>query len=139
MEICVIPKIQEVPDGLFETKMVVSDGFVKTVNAWEKIKGSPTGKYTARRLPEGINLDLFICGTGNWGLIFAIRTGSAEFSHKILMGKISDAGYQSKEGMLLKNGDPIPTKSEEELFDMINMEARFYNPANRYLEGNRYG
>lgn len=133
IEICAIPKVEEVPDGLFDKKMVVSEGFVSQVNKWEKIKGEPTGKYTRRIIKPGVELDLFLCGSGNWGLIFAIRTGSAEFSHKILMAKIIDAGYLSKGGMLLKRGVPVPTRTEEELFDLINMEVRFYSPINREL------
>jgi len=32
-------------------------------------------------IPEGIKLDLFMANIRNWGLIFAIRTGSARYSH----------------------------------------------------------
>lgn len=132
VEIVCIPKVQEIQDGLFDKKLVVNEGFIKQVNEWEKVKGEPTGKYTQRKLPRGIALDLFICGTGNWGLIFAIRTGSAEFSHKILIGKINRAGYKSQGGILFDgNGEIVPMPEEDKLFDMIGMEARFYDPKNR--------
>ena len=35
------------------------------------MKGEPTGKYTQRRLPEGLTLDLFMADANNWGLILA--------------------------------------------------------------------
>jgi len=131
IEICAIPKFEEVQDGFFDKKMVVSEGFIKQVNQWEKVKGEPTGKYTQRILPGGMRLDLFIAKTVNWGLIFAIRTGSADFSHHILISKIKKAGYQSEGGMLTQAGKIVIVKEEEKLFDMIDMEVRYYAPANR--------
>ena len=61
------------------------EGFCSIINSWTKVKGEPTGKYTQRILPEGIKLDIFIANPDNWGLIFAGRTGSATFSHKVLV------------------------------------------------------
>jgi len=69
--------------GDIELIAIVKDikKFSKEVNKLEKVKGNPTGKYTQRILPEGIKLDLFMANIRNWGLIFAIRTGSARYSY----------------------------------------------------------
>ena len=105
-------------------------GFSREVNKLQKIKGEPTGKYTQRKLPEGINLDLFISNRRNWGLIFAIRTGSADFSHKILACGWVKAGYKSENGILKKNGQEIEIREEKDLFDLIGIP--FVDPRLRY-------
>lgn len=97
-------------------------GFSKEVNKLEKVKGEPTGKYTQRILPEGIKLDLFMANEENWGLIFAIRTGSAEFSHKVLACGWVKKGCHSKDGILTDGqGRIIILKEEEHLFDFIGI------------------
>jgi DNA polymerase/3'-5' exonuclease PolX len=111
-------------------------GFSYEVNKLEKVKGEPTGKYTQRMLPEGIKLDLFMANEKNWGLIFAIRTGSAEFSHKVLARGWVRAGYKSVNGMLRQNcflqelvdknktqifGQIIDVREEIDLFNLIGV------------------
>jgi len=96
-------------------------GFSAEVNKLEKVKGEPTGKYTQRILPEGIKLDLFMANERNWGLIYAIRVGSAGFSHKVLACGWVKAGYRSDKGMLIKNGQEIEVKEEEDLFRIIGI------------------
>ena len=96
-------------------------GFSAEVNKLLKVKGEPTGKYTQRLLPEGIKLDLFMANERNWGLIFAIRTGSAEFSHKILACGWVKKGYKSVNGMLTKNGQEVECREEEDLFRLIGL------------------
>lgn len=95
IEIVCIPKPYQV--GLFE------DWIAKEVNHWHKVKGEleyGKCKYTQRILPEGIKLDLFFAERGNWGLILAIRTGSAEYSHKVLARSWVARGYKSEGGYL---------------------------------------
>jgi DNA polymerase/3'-5' exonuclease PolX len=96
-------------------------GFSNEVNKLEKVKGNPTGKYTQRILPEGIKLDLFMANIRNWGLIFAIRTGSARYSHKILACGWVKRGYKSINGMLTKNGREIEVREEKDLFNLIGV------------------
>ena len=98
------------------------ESFAREVNKLQKVKGEPTGKYTQRILPEGIRLDLFIANEKNWGLIFAIRTGSANFSHKILACGWVKKGYHSVNGMLIdKYGNEVEVRKEEELFKLIGI------------------
>jgi len=95
--------------------------FCDEVNGWKKIKGEPTGKYTQRKLPEGINLDLFMANERNWGLIFAVRTGSADFSHKILACGWVKVGFKSEGGILKKDGKEYEVKEEKDLFEIIGV------------------
>jgi DNA polymerase/3'-5' exonuclease PolX len=111
-------------------------GFCYEVNKLKKVKGEPTGKYTQRILPEGINLDLFMANERNWGLIFAIRTGSAEFSHKVLANGWVRAGYKSVNGMLRQNISPykeiVDVREEQDLFDLIGVP--YIEPNQRNLK-----
>lgn len=113
IEIVAIPKPYEV--GLF------SSGIATVVNKWEKVKGELPCKYTQRILPEGIKLDLFFAERGNWGLIYAIRTGSAEYSHKVLANGWVKMGYRSENGYLIANGKEIATLEEGDLFHRLNI------------------
>jgi len=113
IEIVAIPKPFEI--GLLES------GIATVVNRWEKVKGSLPCKYTQRILPEGIKLDLFFAKENNWGLIYAIRTGSAEYSHRILGGSWVKCGFKSVDGYLTKDGIQIPVYEEEDLFKLIDV------------------
>jgi len=116
IEIVAIPKPYHT--GLFE------DGIATVVNKWEKIKGDleyGRSKYTQRKLPQGLNLDLFFATEGNWGLIFAIRTGSSEFSHKVLACEWARRGYTSKGGYLTQNGKIFEIREEVDLFNRLGL------------------
>lgn len=113
IEIVAIPKPFDV--GLFES------GIATVVNQWQKIKGELPCKYTQRILPEGIKLDLFFAERGNWGLIYAIRTGSADYSHKVLATEWVRRGYKSERGYLVANGKQIAVPEEEDLFKRIGV------------------
>ena len=122
IEIVAIPKPFET--GLFES------GIATVVNKWDKVKGELPCKYTQRILPYGIKLDLFFAERGNWGLIYAIRTGSAEYSHKVLATQWVKRGYKSEGGYLLYNGRKILVLEEEDLFKRIGVpfvEPEFRN------------
>lgn len=129
IEIVVIPKPYET--GLFES------GLASVVNQWTKVKGEMIcgkTKYTQRILQEGIKLDLFIAEEGNWGSIFAIRTGSADYSHKVLAPNWCRYGYKSEGGYLYKNGEKFEVREEKDLFEMIGV--RYVDPKFRDLLNN---
>ena len=69
--------------GLFES------GIATVVNQWPKVKGELPCKYTQRVLPEGIKLDLFFADETTWGVVYAIRTGSAAFSPAVLNSRVA--------------------------------------------------
>jgi DNA polymerase/3'-5' exonuclease PolX len=113
IEIVAIPKPYDI--GLFES------GIATVVKQWEKVKGELPCKYTQRILPEGINLDLFFAERENWGLIFAMRTGSASYSHNVLGSAWVKRGYKSIGGYLYTNGERIAIPEEEDLFRRIGV------------------
>lgn len=124
IEIVAIPKPYET--GLFES------GITTVVNQWEKVKGELPCKYTQRILPEGIKLDLFFAEKGNWGLIYAIRTGSADYSHKVLATEWVKRGYKSENGYLTSNGKPVLILEEEDLFKRIGVPYK--SPTERFIQ-----
>ncbi len=126
IEIVAIPKPYQT--GLFE------DGIAEVVNRWQKVKGELAygkTKYTQRILPEGIKLDLFFAEEGNWGLIFAIRTGSADYSHKVLANGWVKRGYKSEGGYLTQGGKTYNVLEEKDLFDRIGLA--YIEPKHRTL------
>tara|TARA_R110002074_G_scaffold243116_2_gene414896 strand:- start:852 stop:1337 length:486 start_codon:yes stop_codon:yes gene_type:complete len=114
IEIVAIPKPYGV--GLFES------GIATVVNQWPKVKGNLPCKYTQRTLPEGIKLDLFFATKENWGMIFAIRTGSAEYSHKTLARKWTSLGYKSEGGHLYIDDKKLDFLEEKDLFDKLGIK-----------------
>lgn len=132
IEICCIPKPYET--GLF------TSGIASVVNQWEKVKGEleyGKSKYTQRILPASIvgvegkrvALDLFFPDVTNWGLIFAIRTGSAEYSHKVLATGWKVRGYKSEGGHLIYKGKSYDVLEEKDLFARIGIP--YCEPKNR--------
>ncbi len=113
IEVVCIPKPYET--GLFES------GIACVVNKWGKVKGTLPCKYTQRMLPEGIKLDLFFAEEGNWGNIFVIRTGSAEYV-KMIANRWVWWGYKGKDGYLHREGNKYGCKEEKDLFDMLGLE-----------------
>lgn len=97
------------------------DGVALVVNQWPKVKGELPCKYTRRRLPDGIELDLFFATPENWGFIFGIRTGSRDFSGQVLGRGWVRNGYHGVDGMLTKDGIPVPTPEEHDLFRLAGV------------------
>ena len=122
IEIVAIPKPYDI--GLFQS------GIAVVINQWAKVKGELPCKYTQRILPEGIKLDLFFAQPDNWGLIYAIRTGSAEFSHKVLARGWVKRGFKSIHGYLRKNDDIYAIPEENDLFKLLGLP--FIKPCNRH-------
>lgn len=127
IEIVAIPK--PYATGLFE------DGIASIVNRWEKVKGKLVygkSRYTQRILPGGIKLDLFLATPENWGQTFAVRTGSAEYSHKILAIGWCKRGFESVDGYLMKGGKRYEVREERDLFELIGIP--YVDPEMRNLE-----
>jgi len=110
--------------GLFES------GIATVLNQWKIVKGNLPCKYTQRILPQGIKLDLFFAERNNWGFIYAIRTGSAEYSHKVLAKKWVEKGYKGKNGFLTYNDKMVLVPEEKDLFSRIGIP--FVEPEYRF-------
>ena len=132
IEIVAIPNPYDV--GLF------ASGIAPIVSAWPKVRGELPCKYTQRTLPDGIALDLFFATAENWGLIYAIRTGSADYSHRVLACGWRRNGYKSADGMLSLNGVAVPVREEWDLFRLagvpwVDPEARSLSIPNAPRQG----
>jgi len=123
IEIVCIPKP-------YQAEPLFASGLATVVNQWPKVLGELPCKYTKRRLPEGINLDLFMVDPKGFGLQLAIRTGSADWCRKVLAPAWVQAGYQSKDGVLRHRVDEdfpdncditVSTPTEQGLFDLIGL------------------
>ncbi|MFH1365915.1 MAG: hypothetical protein ABIG99_00780 [Patescibacteria group bacterium] len=124
IEIVAIPKPYDI--GLFQ------NGIALVVNQWQKVKGELPCKYSQRILSSGIKLDIFFAEEANWGLVFALRTGSADFSHKILANGWVRNGFKSKGGYLFdKDGQKYEVREERDLFRLSGVP--YVEPEDRNL------
>lgn len=123
IEIVCIP--HRISTGLFGDDLQVDSGFITAVNSMAGSKGSPDGKYAQRVLKFSggeIAVDIFMTTPKIWGSIFAIRTGSADFSHYALAKAWNKLGWRSKEGVLInEQGEEASFKEEQDLFQFLGM------------------
>lgn len=119
IEIVCIPHIFETKDlfGVVHATEHCHE-FAKAIMSFGKIvKGDPiTGKMIQIELPEGITLDLFTATEENWGWIYLLRTGSADFNQKMLYW-LREKGITSNEGYL-HGPERISTKTERDVFEL---------------------
>jgi DNA polymerase/3'-5' exonuclease PolX len=117
IELVVLPKKTEVVEGdLFESKTikVVDEKFGDVVNGFGKIiKGKYDGKYMQIELPSGINLDLFIPSDYDLYRQYAVRTGSGDYSFKVIANGWKRIGWCGSDAGLRKISDCEETKTPE--------------------------
>lgn len=130
IELVCIPKAEQF--GLFGE----SDGhcaeFCSAVNSLEKVKGDPDGRYTQRLLLETdfqtgqrLKLDIFMTTELGWGYIFAIRTGSANFSSYLAREWVKK-GYKGAGDHIKYRMDntAVYFKEERELFNFLELDYK---------------
>lgn len=73
---------------------------------------------------KGYKFDLFIADQNNFGLTYLIRTGSAEFSTKVLAHwkKITEGGASINGYLHDKDGNKYHTPTEESVFELLQMK-----------------
>jgi DNA polymerase/3'-5' exonuclease PolX len=131
--VCIPSTVEEL--GLFgAVSRVRVPEFAQTVRNLDGrgrlVKGDPeTGKYMQVEYPDGLAVDIFTATPRNWGLIYAIRTGSAAYSHKVLARGWVKKGFRSADGMLTKGGEEREIREEKDLFDLIGIPM--IEPRNR--------
>lgn len=91
------------------------------------------GKYLQIALPTGINLDLFIASPENWGMIYLIRTGAAQFS-KYILTQFNKRGYKSEGGYPVAQygeakGTKLQFETERQVFDFLRI--KYVEPVER--------
>ena len=89
------------------------------------IKDGPRYKQIA--LPEGINLDLFLVRPpAQWGVIFLLRTGPADFSQQAVTRKCFFQGLLPSDcmvadGQVWRHGKLIPMPEEEDFLKLLGL------------------
>lgn len=91
----------------------------------ERVKGGE--KYRQYVLPRhGCKLDLFLASPETWPCVLVIRTGSAEFSHRLVTpkahGGLCPSDMKFSEGRLWRDGQPLPLADERDLFAALGLD-----------------
>ena len=99
------------------------------------IHGRPHwGARSKAALYRGFACDLFaVLPPAQFGTIFLIRTGSSEFSHRLVtqrrQGGCMPEWMQQRDGLLWSNGSPVPTPEEGDVFAALGLS--WVEPAER--------
>jgi len=113
LEICCIPKNEESKDMFGNVEDVYRNPFFLSIADTELgrvIKGMPVGRYMQIELPEGINLDLFMPEPHDYYRQLAIRTGSADYSFKVIATAWKKLGWAGTSQGLRKMTECIEKK-----------------------------
>lgn len=114
----------------YDASPLFASGIATVVNQWEKVRGELPCRYTQRRLPCGMKLDLFMPDPLGYGLQLAIRTGSADWCRTVLAPAWVRAGFHSAGGVLRREDCSVaPTPDERSLFELIGL--RWTEPRDR--------
>ena len=115
-----------------EIEVVRDPGYAVAVTelAVTIVRGVKLGeaKYTQILVEGGTKVDLFTARPENWGYIFAIRTGSHEYSQGLL-ARGNRLGLKGVEGMWTRFGKPIEVREEKEVFSILGI--RYVPPTER--------
>lgn len=123
IDIVCIPKVIEIQTDLLNFGPVRTDGFIRLVNSWLKMKGDPVeGKYTQRIHPEhDITINLYMVTRDNYGLMVMFRTGPVDYSKRMIDKETKKVGMESKGGYLRWEGTDVvvPAPTEEEFYRLV--------------------
>ena len=124
IELCAIPKMQ--PGNTLFGDLVSALAAFDYGQLGHVIKGGQ--RYVQVALHEGINLDLFVVlPPAQWGVIFTLRTGPADFSTRCVTqrrkGGLLPSYLQVKDGTVryASTGEVIPTPEEEDFFRVLGI------------------
>lgn len=99
------------------------------------MKGQDRQRVYLFTMPDGrqVQLDLFITTPEKWGMILVERTGSADFSRRLvtqkMMGGKMPNGMYTREGRLWRNDKVLDTSTEEKVFEELGLD--WVAPENR--------
>lgn len=128
IDIVLIPQIIELKD-MFDnvTGTTPVQGFIDTINSWEKIRGQPEGRY-CQRVIDGQKVEIAIAQEDNYGCLKIIRTGNKEFSHHLMI-RANKYGYEQRDGFLHNGDKVIPIREEIDYFNVLNLP--YIHPSER--------
>jgi DNA polymerase/3'-5' exonuclease PolX len=130
IEIVAIPKVQRAPNLFGEPsgpeEMLIDQGIVDANRCeWPwlrpEVMGSRYWKLHDTRM-QNFQIDLFLVRPpAQWGPILAIRTGSADFSRRLMVA-LRARGYRCEDGRVLdRKGEVIDCPEERDLFEAAGM------------------
>ncbi len=94
------------------------------IEHWSRKRLRGEARYLKLWLPRsGFRVDLFLATPETWGVIFAIRTGSSDFSRALVTRWTVVTGGHSKDGRLCdRDGNPLSTPEERDVFDLCRVK-----------------
>jgi DNA polymerase/3'-5' exonuclease PolX len=120
IEIVCIPKPTK---DLFGNTTLNSSAIENALSGYTFIKN---GEHFKQFDLGTLKCDLFITNELCWGVIFLIRTGSADFSHKMVTpkkyGGFMPSHLHVKDGRLCDDTGPCPTPEEKDVFAIYGMD-----------------
>jgi DNA polymerase/3'-5' exonuclease PolX len=125
IEIVCIPLYSFSPDlfGDPVQEYALTDDVIKAQD-WKTVKNGK--KYKQFVLEGGAQLDLFLVTPETWGLQLLIRTGPADFSHRLVTGRrhggCLPAGWKVKDGRLHGYNGALETTEERDVFAALGMD-----------------
>lgn len=129
IELLVIPKMDDVPNGFFETKKVRCKGWMDFFGKWKPLSGKPLdAKYLkCYYQPMNIQVDIFITNAQSWGLQKWLRTGSPQYNQTVLMdfkrrGVKMDKAELYQYNWAAKAYVYVPTPTEVSFYEAIGIE-----------------
>lgn len=145
IELVAIPRFTPVDDLFGDTRGQVNLLDVCLVDMLDNGFLQPGPKNGPRmkqfKVPQsGIMVDLFVVlPPAQWGVIYAIRTGPAHYSHWLVTqqakgGPLPDDAYV-QDGTVWYDGQPLPMPTEASFFAFLGMQVP--DPAQRHPAWNR--
>jgi DNA polymerase/3'-5' exonuclease PolX len=152
IEIVAVPKVETRMAGLFRDEPVIEDRLAARLEYMliggdvrkrrSESGATAWGPKHKRLVFEGAPVDLFCADADRLGVILAIRTGPADYSHALVspegmrlpgnsrLGMLPNR-YRVQDGRLIYrvSGQPIPTPTERGFFDLIGVP--YLEPQNR--------
>lgn len=123
IEIVVMPKLVE--SGLFGD-MELDTQFFSAAMSGVEIRVRKGGTWYKQFEYQGMKVDLFITSPEKWGCVYLIRTGSAEWIHKLVTprkyGGLCPSHMRFQDGRLWEGQDLLDTPEEEDVFRALGLD-----------------
>jgi DNA polymerase/3'-5' exonuclease PolX len=136
IELVYIPKMEGSNNALLlELDALVFTGVIEKRLNHERGTPEAWGPKHQRALYKGVPIDLFgVPDPDCWGVIFAIRTGPAEYSQQLVTrresgGRFLLPGMKVEDGTLWDDGKPVPCPEETDFFNYVGKP--YVNPEDR--------
>ena len=135
IELVAVPIVEDEPDGMFDVRHV--NRLTERVNdliVTGPLDSHPTDPKRGERYskivhsPSGLQVDLFSTSRESFGIIFLIRTGPADYSHRFVTD-MRRRGFHVGGGQLHRGGlgcgtyacEVVPTYHETDVFAALDM------------------